>query len=84
MIDIVKSDFVIDLRGVECPLNFVKTKIQLEKMEKGQILEVWLDPGEAIESVPQGVIEDGHEILLNEKIENYFRILLLCKGQLCA
>ena len=62
----------LDLRGVECPLNFVKTKIQLDKMQKGQMLEVWLDPGEAIESVPPSVIEEGHEILQQIKVENYF------------
>lgn len=76
MIEIVKSDFLLDLRGVECPLNFVKTKIQLEKMEVGQILEVWLDPGEAIESVPPSVIEEGHEVISQEKVEDYFKVLI--------
>lgn len=75
-------NFVLDLRSIECPLNFVRTKIQLEKMKTGEILEVWLDPGEAIESVPKGVIEEGHEILSQEKAENYFKILILCKDQL--
>jgi|SRR3990167_5294587 len=65
---------LLDLRGVACPLNFVKTKIQLEKMNKGQILEVWLDPGEAIESVPPSVIAEGHEILNKECIDNYFNL----------
>ena len=69
----------LDLRGVACPLNFVKTKIQLEKMGEGQILEVWLDPGEAIESVPPSIIEEGHEILSKERIENYFKVLI-CKN----
>ena len=76
MIDTIKTDFFMDLRGIECPLNFVRTKIQLEKMQKGQILEVLLDSGEAIESVPQGVIEEGHEILLQEKVEDYFRVFI--------
>ena len=76
MIDIVKSNYVLDLRGVECPLNFVKTKIQLEKMNQGEVLEIWLDPGEAIESVPPSVREEGHEILGQEKIENYFKVII--------
>lgn len=71
-----KPDFFLDLRGIECPLNFVKTKIQLDKMNAGEVLEVWLDPGEAIESVPPSVIEEGHEILLKEEIGNYFRVLM--------
>lgn len=68
--------YVLDLRGVECPLNFVKTKIQLEKMLSGEILEVWLDPGEAIESVPPSVLEEGHQILFQEKLAHYFKVVI--------
>ena len=70
------SDKTLDLRGVVCPLNFVKTKIQLEKMQSGQKLEVFLDSGEAIESVPPSVIEEGHVVLNTEPFENYFKILI--------
>ena len=70
------ADITLDLRGIECPLNFVKTKIQLEKMEKGQKLELFLDSGEAIESVPPSVKEEGHLILLIEQVGNYFKILI--------
>ena len=70
-------DFTLDLRGVACPLNFVKTKIQLEKMQSGKKLEVFLDSGEAIESVPPSVIEEGHKILKIEPIGNYFKVLIL-------
>ena len=76
MAEIVKSNYVLDLRGVECPLNFVKTKIQLEKMNIGEILEVCLDAGEAIESLPNGVVKEGHKVLLKEEIKNYFGILV--------
>ncbi|NET13222.1 MAG: sulfurtransferase TusA family protein, partial [Okeania sp. SIO1H6] len=44
-------DAQIDLRGTPCPINFVKTKLHLEKMMPGEILEVWLDQGEPIEQV---------------------------------
>ena len=64
----------LDLRGVACPLNFVKTKIQLEKMKKGEILEVWLDPGEAIESVPPSVIEEGHKVIEIKNLENHYSV----------
>ena len=70
--NIIKSDCFIDLRGIACPLNFVKTKIQLEKMQNGQVLEVLLDSGEAIESVPPSVIEEGHQVLLQKKNRRLF------------
>ncbi|NEN91234.1 MAG: sulfurtransferase TusA family protein [Okeania sp. SIO3H1] len=55
-------DSQIDLRGTPCPINFVKTKLHLEKMMPGEILEVWLDPGEPIEQVPDSLIIEGYQI----------------------
>ena len=76
MTNILESNFILDLRGVPCPLNFIKTKIQLDKMNKEETLEVVLDAGEPIESVPPSVIQEGHEVLLQEKIENHFKITI--------
>ncbi len=70
------SDKQIDLRGVVCPMNFVQTKLQLEGMEPGQILEVTLDAGEAMKNVPQSVKDDGHTILKVEKLEEAFKLLI--------
>ena len=72
----ITPDIILDLRGVECPLNFVKTKIQLEKMQSGEKLEVLLDSGEAIESVPPSIIEEGYTILSTEPVNNYFKVLI--------
>ena len=72
----INPDITLDLRGIACPLNFVQTKIQLEKMKSGEKLEVLLDSGEAIESVPPSVIEEGHVVLSVEPIENYFKVLI--------
>ncbi len=61
-----------DLRGVVCPLNFVKTKIELSSMKSGDLLEVLLDDGEPIENVPGSIINEGHKVLEQKKIENYW------------
>ena len=53
----------LDLRGTPCPLNFVRTKLCLEKMPPNQILEVWLDKGEPIEQVPSSLQMSGYQIL---------------------
>lgn len=66
----------IDLRGVSCPMNYVKTKLKLEEMQAGEVLEVLLDDGEPILNVPRSVKEDGHTILRVEKIENYYKVLI--------
>ena len=42
---------LLDLRGVICPYNFVKTKLKLDTMQPGQVLEIFLDDGEPIRNV---------------------------------
>ena len=69
-------DDCIDLRGVLCPINFVKTKLKLEMMDSGQILEVILDDGEPIRSVPRSVKEEGHKIVKVENREGAYRLLI--------
>ncbi|MBI5343943.1 MAG: sulfurtransferase TusA family protein [Deltaproteobacteria bacterium] len=70
----IKSDAELDLRGVMCPINFVKTKLKLESMETGEVLELVLDSGEPIQNVPKSIKEEGHKILEVKKEEGYFRI----------
>jgi TusA-related sulfurtransferase len=53
---------VLDLRGTPCPINFIRTKLQLAQMPTGALLEVWLDPGEPIEQVPDSLVMEGYEI----------------------
>ncbi|GAN32003.1 MAG: sulfurtransferase TusA family protein [Candidatus Brocadia sp. AMX2] len=72
----IVPDDRIDLRGVLCPINFVKTKLKLEMMDSGQILEVILDDGEPIRSVPRSVKEEGHKIVKVENMENAYRLLI--------
>jgi sulfite reductase (ferredoxin) len=70
---------VYDLRGVACPLNYVKTKLKLEMMDAGDRLEVWLDAGEPIKNVPMSLKNDGHLLLLQEPLEaaaEHYRILV--------
>ena len=72
----IRIDQNIDLRGVSCPLNYVRTKLKLEEMEVGQVLEVLLDDGESIVNVPRSAKEDGHKILGIEQAEGYFKVLI--------
>lgn len=58
---------LLDLRGTPCPINFVRTKLRLQQMDPGSVLEVWLDPGEPLEQVPDSLVMEGYKI---EKIED--------------
>jgi len=72
-------DESLDLRGVLCPLNFVKTKLQLEEMEEGQVLEVILDDGDPMRNVPRSVKQEGHKIVGVQKLEDSTYRLLIRK-----
>jgi TusA-related sulfurtransferase len=71
-----QPDAELDLRGVICPYNFVKTKLKLEAMEQGQILSVLLDDGDPIGNVPRSVSNEGHTILSQDLIEGSYRVLI--------
>ena len=70
------SDAELDLRGVICPYNFVKTKLKLETMEEGQVLSVLLDEGDPIRNVPRSVENEGHTVLAQERLEQAYRVLI--------
>lgn len=69
-------DAQLDLRGTPCPINFVRTKLRLEQMPPGGLLEVWLDPGEPIEQVPDSLIMAGYQVEEITDCSGYFSLLI--------
>ena len=68
---------LLDLRGVACPMNFVKTKLFLDKMAEGEQVCVLLDQGEPVESVSESVVADGHQLLESLAQEGgHYRLLI--------
>ncbi|NJK34088.1 MAG: sulfurtransferase TusA family protein [Oscillatoriales cyanobacterium SM2_2_1] len=51
---------MLDLRGVPCPMSFIRAKLSLERLSVGDRLEIWLDLGEPAEQVPQSLRMDGY------------------------
>lgn len=66
----------LDLRGVICPYNFVKTKLKLETMKEGEVLSVLLDDGDPIQNVPRSVANEGHTVLGQERVDQAYRVLI--------
>jgi TusA-related sulfurtransferase len=54
---------VVDVTDQVCPMTFVRTKLALEKVAKGDVIEVRLNAGEPLRNVPRSAAEQGHEIL---------------------
>jgi len=72
----VSTDIELDLRGVICPYNFVKTKLKLETMDQGQVLAVLLDDGDPIKNVPRSVENEGHTVLAQDRVGSSYRVLI--------
>jgi TusA-related sulfurtransferase len=52
----------LDVSALRCPMTWVRTKLELERLESGQTLMVTLPEGEAVENVPRSAREAGHAV----------------------
>lgn len=61
----------LDLRKTKCPLNFVKTRLALEKLPVNEILEVWINAeSESVLNIPKSIQAEGHQIIKQEPLED--------------
>ena len=63
------ATYHLDITKEHCPMTFVKTKIALAKLSKGDLVEVLLQEGEPLENVPRTSTEQGYNVLGIEKVE---------------
>ena len=50
-------------------MTFVKTKIELSRLQPGDTLEVLLTEGEPLDNVPRNAREQGYNVLSVEHVE---------------
>ncbi len=62
-LDGISPDHHIDITGLICPMTFVRTKLMLEKISIGDVLEVRLKGNEPLENVPKSARQHGHTVL---------------------
>ncbi len=65
--DEIKPDKVIDIRGQVCPYTFVRSKLAIEKMNIGEVLEIVLDHRPAVDNVPRSMENEGQKVLKIEQ-----------------
>jgi TusA-related sulfurtransferase len=58
----------------------VKSKLAIEDIEVGQVLEILLDYPEAAESIPKAMLNYGHSVLKVEKINPKEWVIQIRKG----
>ncbi len=74
-----RPDKTINIKGLICPYTFVKSKLAIEDMAVGEVLEIILDYPEATRSIPKSMEDHGHKVLKVEKINDTDWVILVRK-----
>ncbi len=68
---------LLDITKEHCPMTFVKTKLALSKLNKGDRLEVLLMSGEPLDNVPKSCEEQGYKVISIENVSgDIFRVII--------
>jgi TusA-related sulfurtransferase len=71
----------LDITGEVCPMTYVRTKLKLEQMSPGEVLEVRLKGEDPLRNVPGSAVEEGHQVLRLEQESEGIWTLHVKKGQ---
>jgi TusA-related sulfurtransferase len=80
----LKVDVSLDVRGLSSPDSYLKAVEQLKGMAENEVLELSINDGEALRTIPYGLRAEGHEILVSEPAENGVRLLVKKRSLLAA
>ena len=75
-----RVDQELDITNEVCPMTFVRTRLALDRMARGQTLLVKLRGEEPLRNVPRTAREQGHEVLSLETAHDGVTLLLLRRG----
>lgn len=71
----------VDITREVCPMTYVRTKLKLETLIEGDVLEVLLKGAEPLKNVPRTAREEGHEVVALDPLDGGAYRLLLRKGR---
>lgn len=75
----VAVDKSINIKGLVCPYTFVKSKLAIEALEVGQVLEILMDSEEASRNIPKSMEDHGQKVLRAEKVNGTDWIVVVRK-----
>jgi tRNA 2-thiouridine synthesizing protein A len=67
---------MLDLRGVRCPLNWAKAKVQLEALPRGGELELIVDDPKGARDIPQAAEAEGYAVIEVEARPHDWRLVI--------
>jgi TusA-related sulfurtransferase len=60
----------LDITAEQCPMTFVKVKVALHELAKGDVLEVLLRGEEPLRNIPFSLKQEGHDVLSIEHLSD--------------
>ena len=78
--DLIKDNY-IDLRGVSCPLNFIRCKLAIEKLSFNEIIYISIDKGEPEEMVVPGLLNEGHKVDIVNADSASIKLKIICQSE---
>ena len=73
-----RSAKYLDLRGIPCPVNFVRCCLSLEQLKPNEFIHIDLDKGEPQEMVVPGLKEKGYVVEIIDINSSYVRLAVFC------
>lgn len=64
----------LDLRGIKCPLNWAHAKVRLERMARGEVLELILDDPRGARDIPRAAEAEGYAVTEVTAIDAAWRL----------
>lgn len=72
----MKTDIVVDTKGMACPMPIVKAKKALDGLEAGQIMEVQSTDKGSINDFQAWVKQTNHELLKHEEDNGIYKFFV--------
>lgn len=72
----LRVDHSLDVRGLDAPASYRKAVERLKGMAENEVLDLAIDEGEALRTIPFGLRAEGHEILVSEPLNGGVRLLV--------
>ena len=67
---------ILDITKEKCPMTFVKVKLKLAQLKRGERLNVLLSGGEPLNNVPRAVVEEGYNVIEISPEGSCYRVLI--------
>ena len=72
----LRVDQSLDARGLEGPIGYRQALERLAAMAEHEVLELHIDDGRALDTIPFALRAEGHEILVSEPAQPGVRLLV--------